>query len=148
MTTNHELLAKLHEHALRISKPFCYSCYELAPSGRCVKCGSDDLMRHVDGVGVEYGVEWIVKDLLESLTPVDTDEMYDCWLRDCYSETVNVCGFEMDPVQILRELDPVAYRCGKSDWEADFADNDELYFTIDGTTYYEVSDIEKLIGAV
>ncbi len=51
-----EIKNKLTELAFERTTPFCYSCYELCPSGRCNNCGSDDLMRHLEGVGVEYGL--------------------------------------------------------------------------------------------
>ena len=51
-----EIKEKLTELALKRTTPFCYSCYEKCPSGTCKRCGSDDLMRHFEGVGVEYGL--------------------------------------------------------------------------------------------
>ncbi len=39
-----EILESLKQIALNRSQPFCYSCYKLAPTGRCETCGSDDLM--------------------------------------------------------------------------------------------------------
>ena len=53
---NTEIQNKLEQLALKRSFPFCYSCYERAPSGRCKTCGSDDLMRELAGEGCEYGL--------------------------------------------------------------------------------------------
>ena len=44
-----------------------------------------------------------------------SDEEYDDML-DCEG-VVNVCGLEFYPSTILKECDPVTYRCGKSDYE-------------------------------
>lgn len=33
---------------------------------RCPKCGSDDLMREVEGVGVEWGYDWIIDHIVET----------------------------------------------------------------------------------
>ena len=49
----------LKERAHDESRPFCYSDYitvKVDDQGNafCPKCGSDDLMRELDGVGVEY----------------------------------------------------------------------------------------------
>lgn len=45
--------------------------------------------------------------------------------QDCYDQydemldemgTVNAGGYEFEPSRILKELDPIAYSCGFSDW--------------------------------
>ena len=53
-----ELVEALNEIALNHSIPFCYSCYSEAPTGICTRCHSDDLMKLVRGVGVEWGTDW------------------------------------------------------------------------------------------
>lgn len=48
-----------------------------------------------------------------------TDDEYDQMID--YTETnVTVFGIEFSPSEVLKQLDPVAYRCGKSDYEASF----------------------------
>lgn len=145
-TNNQELFENLTKLAFKISKPFCYHCYEIAPTGRCQKCHSDDLMRHLDGVGVEYGTEWIVESLLESLSAVDSEDLFEQYMDEVFCDSVIVCGFEMDQVRILKEMDPVAWRCMRADYESSLYDDSDNYFTIDGgSTYYNVYDVEKLI---
>lgn len=51
-----EIQNKLTDLAFERTTPFCYSCYQDCPDGQCEICGSDDLMRHFKGVGVEYGL--------------------------------------------------------------------------------------------
>lgn len=41
---------------------------------------------------------------------------YDDMLDECYDE-VNICGYTYAPSVALYNIDPVAYRCGRSDWE-------------------------------
>lgn len=53
---NSEIKTELEKIAYQKSNPFCYHCYSSAPTGRCTTCLSDDLMREVKGVGVEYGL--------------------------------------------------------------------------------------------
>ena len=55
-----------------------------------------------------------------------------------YDDTINeqewptVAGMEFAPSDILRELDPIAYRCGFNDWaDAEGIDVDDL----EGTFY-------------
>ena len=53
-----EIQQKLETLAFNRTTPFCYGCYIQAPKGICPECHSDDLMRHLDGVGVEWGTSW------------------------------------------------------------------------------------------
>ena len=48
-----------------------------------------------------------------------TDEDYDNFLDDVYGD-VQVCSMEYSTSQALKLLDPVAYRCGKSDFESNY----------------------------
>jgi hypothetical protein len=41
-------------------------------------------MRHLEGVGVEYGTEWIIDHIIETkLDPVDGEEMFEELLDEC-----------------------------------------------------------------
>ena len=48
-----------------------------------------------------------------------TDEDYDNFLDDVYGD-VQVCSMEYSTSQALKLLDPIAYRCGKSDFESNY----------------------------
>jgi len=48
-----------------------------------------------------------------------SDDEYDQYLDDVYGD-VQVCSFEYPTSQALKLLDPIAYRCGKSDYETDY----------------------------
>jgi hypothetical protein len=66
-----------------------------------------------------------------------SEEEYDAILDDCY-EDIDVCGSLFSPSYALKNLDPVAYRCGKSDYEGTI-DLDEV------PAYQELtSDLEDL----
>ena len=45
----------------------------------------------------------------------EATEAYNEMLNDCYP-MVNICGYEYTPAYALKECDPIAYRCGFSDW--------------------------------
>lgn len=67
----------------------------------------------------------------------DLTEIYNDMLDECYG-MVNVCGYEYYPSVALERLDPIAYRCGYSD----FADSlyDDLIHpleNIDGGDFAE-----------
>lgn len=49
------------------------------------------------------------------ISEYDAYHQYDEMLNECYP-TVIVCGYEFDPARALKELDPIAYRCGFNDW--------------------------------
>lgn len=143
MTTQQLIYAQLEEAAMKVSKPFCYGCYKLAPKGRCAHCGSDDLMRHVEGVGVEYGTGWIIEHLLKThCTPVDGDEMFEELLDECYPEvTVGCCTFS--PSQVIKELDPTCFNIGAQENLDSLAENGQLYEQ-EGD-YYRIEDIDAML---
>ena len=140
MTINDDLREKLTALAFDMTDNFCYSCYKVVKADRCPDCGSDDFMRHYEGIGVEYGTDWVIEHLIrENCTPIDEEEEFEELLNECY-EPVKVGCCEWDAGYVMRELDPVAFRCGVSDMLAD----DEQYVEVDGQ-YYRVYDIENMI---
>ncbi|MBS1963100.1 MAG: hypothetical protein JST04_12870 [Bdellovibrionales bacterium] len=147
---NTEIQKKLTELAYKKTIPFCYGDYIECPKGVCPKCGSDDLMRFLPGVGVEYGTAWVIKHILsEGLASVDLDEAFENSMRDCYPETTTI-GFlkDYDTVNAMKELDPVGWRCAQADWESFEANDGNIISFDNGATYYQVSDIEGLIEEI
>ncbi len=143
---NTELYQKLIDLAYQTSKPFCYHCYETAPTGTCATCGSDDLMRLVDGVGCEYGIDWVIKNILETeLTPVDLEKAFEQSVRECYPETTIVGWCEFDTVTLLKEQDPTSWRCALSEYESQEADEGNIISFDGGMTYYWISDINSFV---
>lgn len=143
---NTEIYQKLTELAFKKSKPFCYHCYEVALTGVCKTCGSDDLMRLVDGVGCEYGTDWVVKHILETeLKAVDLEESFEQTVRECFPETTTVGWCEFDTVTLLKEQDPVSWCCALSDYESQEADEGNIVSFDRGTNYYWARDVEELI---
>jgi len=53
----------------------------------------------------------------DDLTAIDEQKLYDLYdeMLDCEG-TVKVGGLDFYPSRIIEELDPIAYRCGYSDW--------------------------------
>jgi predicted nucleic acid-binding Zn-ribbon protein len=60
------------------------------------------------------------------IDPYDFEDEY-CEALDCEGP-VSVCGFEFNPSDILKEMDPTAYRCGLVDYvdSIDINDLDEF----------------------
>lgn len=107
----------LKQRAHDESRPFCYSDYitvEVDDQGNafCPQCGSDDLMRELDGAGVEFGYEWIMEHIVETEgEPVDVEELYRDLLDECYPE-VKFGDLTYSPSLVLESVDPTAFRIG------------------------------------
>lgn len=143
---NTELYQKLTDLAFKKSKSFCYQCYCQCPTGVCKTCGSDDLMRLIDGVGCEYGTDWVIKHILETeLDAVDLEQAFEQSVRECYPETTKVGWCEFDTVTLLKEQDPVSWRCALSEYESQEADEGNTVSFDGGTNYYWARDVEDLI---
>lgn len=121
----------------------------------CHLCGSDDLMRHVKGVGVEWGIEWIIEHLIETecklLTFDEDDEAicadFDELLDSCY-EPYQIGKITFYASDILKKMDPICYRIEKQDYFDSLAEDrlDAGEWIQCGDDYYEPTILEpKLI---
>jgi hypothetical protein len=54
---------------------------------------------------------------VKAIEPEVTDEYWEEFLTDLYGE-VNVCGMTYESGRLLKEIDPIAFQCGKSDYES------------------------------
>ena len=93
--------------------------------------------------GLQYEVDHFEYSISES--------EYDAYLDECYDE-VNVCGLTYSASRALKNLDPIAYRYFKSDYESNFDlddckeytdKRDELESLQDSVEILE-SDLKKL----
>ena len=142
-TEIHEQLEKL---AFNRSVPFCYGCYIEAPTGRCDNCGSDDLMRLLPDVGCEYGTDWIVRSILEAeLQPTNLEEMFEDSVRQCYPEETKVGWMTFDTVTLMKEQDPVGWRCALADFESQEVSEGNIASFDGGTSYFSVEEIKSLM---
>ena len=68
------------------------------------------------------------------LTDRDLHEQYDEMLSEIYGE-VEICGLKYDAARALKEIDPIAYRCGFNDWldsqcqDGQLFEHNDEYFT-------------------
>ena len=64
---------------------------------------------------------------------------------DEIEETVNICGMTFYPSDILKSCDPIAYRCAKSDYEANYdLDDVEEYCDLKDELEALESELEDL----
>lgn len=54
----------------------------------------------------------------KTISELEALELYEDMLNECYP-MVSVCGYEYEPARALKELDPIAYRVGFSDYCSD-----------------------------
>jgi len=142
-----EIKSKLEAIAYTISKPFCYCCYQEAPSGKCKSCHSDDLMRLLPAIGCEYGIDWIVEHLIEqNLDSVDTDETFEQMIEDCYEQTTKVGFMELSTIDVMKNQDPVYWNIAKNEYIDGLVDDEQLLTFDNGNTYYWIHDVEEYIS--
>ncbi len=143
---NNEIFEQLKELAFKRSIPFCYSCYKEASTGCCESCGSDDLMRLVPGVGCEYGTDWVIKHILETeLTAIDLEVEFEESIRQCYPEETTVGWMSFDTVTLMKENDPIGWRCALAEYESQEESAGTILSTDNGNNFYYLSDIEYLL---
>jgi len=56
----------------------------------------------------------------------ELEDMYEEQLNECY-EPVSICGYNYDQGHALRNLDPIAFGCGVSEWESE--EFDEVHYS-------------------
>ena len=103
-------------------------------------------MRHLAGDGVEYGTEWVIDHLIsQNCQPVDGEEMFEEILDESYEEVkIGCCTFS--PSDIMKELDPTAFRIGVTENLDSLAEDCQLYQS-DGK-YYQTTDIEEMLDEI
>ncbi len=146
MTNLQTLHARLESAAYKKSDNFCYGCYQVVDGEFCPICHSDDFMRHLSGVGVEYGTEWVIQHLIEQhCTAVDGEDLFEEILDECYPEvTVGCCTFT--PSAVMKDLDPTAFRIGAQENLDSLAEDDQLYEC--NGDHYQMFDIEEMIDEI
>ena len=141
-----EMKSRLHNLAIKKSNPFCYTCYKRVSGSHCSSCGSDDLMRELVGVGVEYGTDWIISILVDqNLTEIDQDKLIQDTLHESYGDEVKIGPCTFDPVDVIKTMDPTFYRIALSDYLSSLEGDDEIISFDGGSTYYWSRDLESFL---
>ncbi len=103
-------------------------------------------MAHLPGVGVEYGLEWVVKSIVESeCSAIDVSEWFDNYLREVYPDSVSIGWLNgIDPIMAMEQLDPIAFDIAKSEWLDQEVEEERLITLDNGSTYYAADELEGL----
>lgn len=103
-------------------------------------------MRLVQGVGCEWGLDWVIQHILETeLTPVDLEESFEESIRQCYPETTKIGWMEFDTVTLMKENDPIGWRCALAYFEFEEMNEERIISFDNGATYYRTDDVELLL---
>ena len=146
MSKKETIYNQLIELAFQETKPFCYLCYREVKTSHCPKCGTDDFMRLMEGVGVEYGTEWVIEELLKKhLEPVCQEEVFKQMVEDCYPIDTKVGWLELDTIDIIKTMCSLDWELAKDDYIYSLQDDEEILSFDNGETYFWTSDIEQLI---
>lgn len=123
------------------------NCHVLAPTGICLHCGSDDLARWLDGVGVDWSSRFAIEHFLqESLTPVDADETFEEMVRSSYPKMANVGWMRFDTVDLLKSEESISWWIARDEYISELESNEEIVSFDGGHTYYWVCDLEFLVS--
>lgn len=135
------IIARLTRIAYSVTTPYCYGCGTHALTGRCSRCGSDDLMRFMNLVGCDWGVDWVIKELVSEIEAVDAEARFENSMEDCYPETTQVGWLKVDTVSAIKDLDPISWQIATSEF-MDSEESEEIIISFDhGGTYYETSSM-------
>ena len=89
-------------------------------------------MRTIEQVQAEIeNIELIISELKSEIDGFEyslTEAEFDEYLDESYDE-VNICGMTYSASHVLKECDPIAYRCTKSEYEANFDLDDCAEYT-------------------
>ena len=137
---------KLTALAFQESKPFCYGCYRVVKASHCSKCGSDDFMRLLEGVGCEYGTDWVIEEILKKhLKPVNKEESFEDMMEGCYPTETKVAWLEVNTIDILKNMCSCDWELAKDEYISSLEEDEEVMSFDNGSTHYWTHDIENLI---
>ena len=87
--------------------------------------------------------EKLIERVEGELDPVDTEQAYCDMLDDCFSfDSVGGIFATMQPSRVLKEVDPIAYRCGHND----YIDSECKCNTIEeiNDDYYDADEVQAI----
>ena len=146
MSKRETIYNQLTALAFQVSKPFCYLCYREVKTSHCPKCGTDEFMRLLEGVGVEYGTDWVIEEILkEHLEPVNQTESFEDMIEGCYPTETKVGWLELSTMDILKTMDEVSWDIAKDEYISSLEEDEEVMSFDNGSTYFWTHDIESLI---
>ena len=141
-----ELMKKLKKVAIMKTVPFCYSCYIDCPNGICRICHSDDLMRKLEDIGVEYGIMWVINHLIEKNVEIfNIENAFQNHITSQYGQKVQIAFLNTDLIEAIKSVDEVAWEMEKKSFLGDLKLVGEVYEI--KNNYYLAESVEKFVNA-
>ena len=81
---------------------------------------------------------------LADLTPVNLEKVFAEYMAEAYPEEIEIAGCTFYASDILRELDPIAWRAAFYDWVSAMEKENWIVSFDNGATHYYVEDIKNL----
>ena len=103
-------------------------------------------MRLMEGVGVEYGTEWVIEGILrQHLKPVNQEEAFESMIEGCYPTETKVSWLDLNTADVLKTMDEVSWDMVKDEYISSLEEDEELMSFDNGSSYYWTNDIEELL---
>ena len=103
-------------------------------------------MRLMDGVGCEWGTEWVIEEILkEHLEPVNQEEAFENMIEGCCPTETKVGWLELNTVDILKTMDEISWDIAQDEYISSLEEDEELMSLDNGSTYYWTNEIEELL---
>ena len=100
----------------------------------------------MDGVGCEWGTEWVIEEILkEHLEPVNQEEAFENMMEDCYPVDTKVGWLELNTVDILKTMDEISWDIAKDEYISGLEEDEEIISFDNGSIYYWITEIEELL---
>ncbi len=93
---------------------------------------------------IQKYIEQIETSDIRSIDDQELEEYYHQMLNEIY-DTVTIGCSTFDPADILKELDPIAYNVGFSDYTS--SQCEDQYYEINGA-YYPQDEVDSLIESI
>lgn len=103
-------------------------------------------MRHLDVVGVEWGLSWIIDHILETeLEPVDLNESFEESVRQNYPQETRVGWMTFNTVELMKSNDPISWNCALSEYESQEESEGKIVSFNNGSTFYNTIELEDYL---
>ena len=103
-------------------------------------------MRLLEGIGCEYGIEWVIEEILkEHLEPVNEEEAFKDMMEGCYPTEIKVAWLEIDTIDTIKTMCPLDWDLAKGEHISSLEEDEQIMSFDNGSTYFWTHDIENLI---
>lgn len=81
----------------------------------------------------------------QNLDAVDTDEIFEQMIEDCYEQTTKIGFMELSTIDVMKNQDPVYWNIAKNEYIDGLVEDEQLLTFDNGSSYYWGHDLENFI---